>query len=404
VIQKPKGTRDFFKQEASLRFELTSSFIEFAQKIGFTALEVPTFEDSQLFKRSAGTTSDIAQKELFYLASQKERGYALRPELTAGVVRALIEKGLKSMPKPVNVYTVGSVYRYEKPQKGRYREFTQFDLNSFQNKNPLFDAFLITATYRFLKDSVKSDLIVYINSLGSNQTKEKYAQKLLETFKKNKDLLCNDCQQRITKNPLRVLDCKAGCKDRVQNIPAITDYLTEEEKKYFKEVTDFLNKNDIEYKIDPMLIRGLDYYTSIIFEVALKSDASRASVVCGGGRFDGLVEKLGGPTIEAIGLGIGLDRVVDSTKIEKEEVEKDFLVSPLSLQYSALSYEIALNLLLNGRSIEVANNYGLQENIGYALKNNFKNIIIVGEETKKGSVVIKDLKKNKQDLVKISSL
>ena len=403
MIQKAKGTRDFFGQEAVLRYNLITFFVDFAQKLGFVPLDTPIFESTELFKRSVGSTSDIVQKELFYLDSDSKKAYALRPELTAGVVRALIEKGIKSMPKPINVYTVGSVYRYEKPQKGRYREFIQFDLNSFRDQEPLFDAFLIASAYRLLTESIGCELKVYLNSLGSVQTKQKYSQSLLEKLSKNKDILCKDCQARLVRNPLRILDCKAGCKDKVGAIKPISDFLTKEEKHYFNEVTSFLDDTGVKYELDPTLMRGLDYYTSIIFEIALESDKSRSSVICGGGRFDNLVSSLGGPTVGAIGLGIGLDRLAEKITTKNKPPQKDFFISPISKTYLKISYKLAINLS-KSKSISIANSYNLQDSLNYALKNNFKNIIIVGEETKDNMVVIKNLINNTQKKVKIDSL
>ena len=403
-MQKPKGTRDFVGSDSISREKITSSFINFAQNLGFMPVDTPIFEKSELFERSAGSTSDIVQKELFYLSSDKDDRFALRPELTAGVVRALIEKGIKSMPKPVDVYTVGNVYRYEKPQKGRYREFTQYDLNSFGNKSPYLDAYLISSTVNFIEKIINQKIVVYINSLGSNKTKELYAKKLLETLKNNTGKLCNDCKKRIEKNPLRILDCKAGCKNSFDNLITIDKFYTDNEKQYFREVTDFLTTGSVEYRIDPYLMRGLDYYTSIIFEFTLKNDITRSGVLCGGGRFDNLVENLGGPQINAVGLGIGLERLIDNMKDTRDVSDRSSLIAPVSKKFVKKSYEICLLLISKGESAQVSPSTNLQNSLSFALKNNFKKVIIVGDETERGNIIVKDLKNNSQEEIDLSQL
>ena len=404
VMQKPKGTRDFVGSESILREKITSLFIDFARNLGFTSIETPVFEKSELFERSVGKTSDIVQKELFYLSSKKNERFALRPELTAGVVRALIERGIKSMPKPINIYTVGNVYRYEKPQKGRYREFRQYDLNSFGEKNPYFDGYFIASAVKFIEKIINKKIVVYINSLGSGKTKELYAQTLLKTLKDNTDKLCDDCKSRITKNPLRVLDCKANCKDFFSDLITIDKFYTGDEKQYFKMVTDFLSTASIKFKIDPYLMRGLDYYTSIVFEFTVLDDTSRSSVLCGGGRFDNLVGNLGGSQTDAVGLGIGLERLLDNMKDIPDIKNKSLLIAPVSEDFVKKSYEICLSLISKGRSAQVSTTTNLQSSFSFALKNNFKKLIIVGDETASGRVAVKDLKSKSQKTVNLSGL
>lgn len=363
----------------------------------------PIFEEVGLFKRAVGETSDIVQKELFYLKGDDAK-YALRPELTAGVVRALIDGGLKAMPKPVNVYTVGSVYRYEKPQKGRYREFTQFDLNSFGEQNAFADAYFIASVYGFLCSAIGSDVKVYLNTLGSPQTKQAFATKLTDAIGQNTDKLCSDCKTRASLNPLRVLDCKLNCKENIENAPKITDYLSDDEKEYFAKLTEFLKNNDVNFEIDTNLMRGLDYYTSAVFEITMIEDSSRSAVLSGGGRFDGLVAQLGGPEIGAIGVGLGLDRIVENAKGLSSKKCCEYIICPVSGDFDKAAYEVALQLNQKGRSARVSTAYNLKSSLSDALKSDCKYAIIVGEETKGGKIIVKDLKKNSQEEVSIKEL
>ncbi len=401
--QKPRGTRDFLSDEALVREQITSAFISFAQKIGYVPCQPPIFEEVGLFKRAVGESSDIVQKELFYLKGDEEK-YALRPELTAGVVRALIDGGLKSMPKPVNVYTVGSVYRYEKPQKGRYREFTQFDMNSFGEQNAFADAYFIASIYNFLKTTIGSEVIIYLNTLGSPDTKRKFSEKLIEAIGDSTNKFCPDCQARVSSNPLRILDCKLNCKEKIEGLPKISDYLSEDEKKYFDEVTSFLTENNVNFKADNELMRGLDYYTSLVFEITMPDDNSRSAVLAGGGRFDKLVAELNGPDIGAIGVGLGLDRIVENAERKDAKTKCEYIVCPVSNEFDRSAYTIALSLNTKGKSVRVSTAYNLKSSLADAVKSDCQYAVIVGEETKEDRVVLKDLKNNSQEKVLIKEL
>lgn len=403
MIQKPRGTRDFISNDALIREQITSAFISFAQNMGYSPCQPPVFEEVGLFKRAVGESSDIVQKELFYL-SDDEKKYALRPELTAGVVRALINSGLKSMPKPVNVYTIGSVYRHEKPQKGRYREFTQFDLNSFSEQNAFADAYFVASVYNFLKIITGSEVIVFLNTLGSPKTKQAFANKLVATIGDLVDKFCSDCQERISSNPLRVLDCKLNCKEKIKKAPQILNFLKEDEKKYFDNITNFLKKNNVNFNIDSELIRGLDYYTSLIFEITMPQDTSRSSVLAGGGRFDNLVRQLGGPQIGAIGVGLGLDRIAENAKSTKVRAECKYMICPVSSNFDQTAYTIAFSLNSKGKPVRVSTLYNLKSSLIEAVKSDCQYAIIVGEETKENKIILKDLKNSFQKKVSIEEL
>lgn len=405
MINKPRGTKDLLGLEALKKEELVLKLLNYAKGSGFIPLEVPTFEEKDLFIRSVGNETDIVQKELFLIANKSDKEYALRPELTAGNVRALIEAGLKSMPKPVKVYSQGNVFRYEKPQKGRYREISQLDMNIFGPKDPFSDAFSIASIYQFLKGVLDQDIIIYINSLGSRQTKDRYQNELREKAKENQAKLCVDCQKRSDSNPLRILDCKNKCIEALGEISSIAEFMDKSEKEYFETILDFFDNNNVNYETDNSLVRGLDYYTDVIFEIALIGDKERSSVVCGGGRFDNLVKDLGGFELGAFGFGIGLDRLLDiliDKKIEDQTKKIKLVATDQSKEKEA--YSLALKLLRVGIETEVEPKSGLSGGLEKALKAKATYLIIVGDEIKENKVSVKNLKTKKQELIDLADL
>jgi len=312
MIQKPRGTSDYLGSDFLERREIENKFVEFFTECGYQGLETPIFEQKNLFVRSVGEGTDIVSKELFDLEQKSDEVYSLRPEFTAGVVRCLIELGLKSMPLPVKVFSVGPCFRYERPQKGRKRQFNQLNLEVIGKASADIDAEFIVNIYQFLAEIGITGIKININSLGSSATRKQYSAIIKRFLLENKDGLCELCQSRIERNPLRVLDCKnPDCQNIVKNAPSILDSLTPEEKAYFDEVIEKLNSENVECNIDPSLVRGLDYYTGIIFEISSSSDEQRISSIGGGGRYDELIRELDGPDFPALGLGLGFERIIE---------------------------------------------------------------------------------------------
>lgn len=315
-IIKPRGTQDYFADEYLKRRDLENSFVDFFGKHrNYIGIETPIFEQRNLFVRSVGDETDIVQKELFDLEQKSDETYSLRPELTAGIARFLIESGiLKSMPKPINVFSVGPCFRYERPQKGRKRQFNQLDLESFGKESSADDAAFIADIAKYLNEIGLSSVTLNINSFGSSQTKSAYSAKLKGYLLDKKSQLCETCQARSEKNPLRVLDCKnTSCQEIVDQAPKIE--LEGEEKQYFDElITNLKEKLEPENKVivDEKLVRGLDYYTGAVFEFIAQGDESRMSSIGGGGRYNDLIAELGGPEMSAIGVGLGFERLVDT--------------------------------------------------------------------------------------------
>lgn len=406
MISKPRGTKDLLGQDALKKEGLVFNLINFAKNSGYIPLEVPMFEEKGLFIRSVGNETDIVQKELFLIGNKSDKEYALRPELTAGTVRALIEAGLKSMPKPVKVYTLGNVFRYEKPQKGRYREISQLDMNIFGSKDPFSDAFSIASAYQFLQNILDQNLTIYINSLGSKKTKDRYQNELRQKAEASKTKLCPECQQRSKLNPLRILDCKNNCKDILGEIKPIVDFMDESEKKYFDTIESLLKENQINFIVDNTLVRGLDYYTGVIFEIALENDKQRSSVICGGGRFDNLVKDLGGFDLGAFGFGVGIDRVLDiiKNKNDNNNINPTTVIVAAEERRQKETYSIALDLIKAEIGVNVEPKPGIKNGLDSALKLKSPFLIIVGDEIEDKKVSVKDLNKKKQELVNIEDL
>lgn len=315
MIQKPRGTQDYFADEFFSRRELENKFITFYTQKGYWGMETPIFEQKNLFVRTVGEETEIVQKELFDLEKKSDEIYSLRPEFTAGMIRSLIEKGIKSMPLPVKIMSVGPCFRYERPQKGRKRQFNQLDTELIGKKSPGIDAEYIASSVEFLSSVGVKNLVLTLNDFGSTESRLKYAG-TLNTYLKNSTGLCELCRNRVQRNPLRVLDCKdEKCRKIIKLGPKIVDCLTSDEKKYFDETVVALKellKGSLQpVLVDPFLVRGLDYYTGIVFEISVKGDESRMNSIGGGGRYDGLIRELGGPDMPAIGCGLGFERIVE---------------------------------------------------------------------------------------------
>lgn len=315
IIQKPRGTQDYFDGEFNLRRELEKKFFEFFALKGYKGLETPIFEQKNLFVRSVGEETDIVSKELFDLAKKSDEVYSLRPEFTAGVIRSLIELGVKSMPLPIKVLSYGACFRYERPQKGRKRQFNQLNIEMIGKKSAELDFEIISDSIEFLIFVGVKNPIVNLNTFGNIEAREKYSLKLKKYLKTSRGL-CDLCKKRTQTNPLRVLDCKnEQCQKVVAAGPEISDQLEVTEKQGFEKIVADLKskwKGKAEIAYAKSLVRGLDYYTGIVFELNAQGDESRVNSIGGGGRYDTLIKDLGGPDLPAIGYGLGFDRILEA--------------------------------------------------------------------------------------------
>ena len=314
-MQAPKGTKDMLPQDAYKWQYIEGVFRDVAKTYGIREIRTPMFEHTELFLRGVGDTTDIVQKEMYTFKDKGDRSVTLKPEGTASVVRSFIENRLFNEAQPTKLYYITPAFRYENVQKGRLRQFHQCGLEVFGSKEASMDAEVIAVAMDTLKKLGLKSLSLNINNLGCPTCRPKYNEALKQFLADNYDGLCDTCKTRFEKNPMRILDCKERkCHDITKNAPIILDYLCEECESHFTEVKEYLDILGLPYTIDPGIVRGLDYYTKTIFEI-LTTDFT----VCGGGRYDKLIEELGGPDMPAVGFGMGIERLIMT--LEREGIE-----------------------------------------------------------------------------------
>ena len=398
MIQKPKGTYDILGSESGEILYLKKLIESLMDKYNYKYYKTPTFEASELFHRGVGETTDIVNKETYDFKDRGDRNMTLRPEGTAGIVRCYIENKLYALGKPLKAWYLGSMFRYERPQAGRNREFMQFGLEAFGSSNPMIDAEVISIVVNLFKLLGLKGIKVNINSLGDKQSRENYRQALLDYFKPYLNDLCEDCQTRYAKNPLRILDCKIdGKKEIMKNAPKLTDYLNENSKRHFELVQKYLDSMDIEYVINPNIVRGLDYYTHTVFEVEANiKDFGSQNVLGAGGRYDHLVETLGGPDIPGVGFAIGIERLLLALKAENINISEEKNIDVYAFSTSSNEKPYMLNIVnilrMNGFDVEMDfMNRNIKNNFKQADKLNSKFIIIIGsDEVEKNIITLKN--------------
>ena len=321
MINKPRGTEDVLPKDSGLWQKVENIARETADIFGYKEIRTPVFESTELFQRGVGDTTDVVQKEMYTFEDKGGRSITLKPEGTACLVRSYIENSLYANPQPTKLMYIIPCFRYEKPQSGRLREFHQFGIECFGAENPTTDAEVISLASMFLKNAGVKNVKLNINSIGCPDCRGKYNESLKSYFNSNKGELCETCLERLEKNPMRILDCKSPvCSKIAENAPKMIDYLCEDCSNHFESVKARLDKMGIEYFVNSDIVRGLDYYTKTVFEFT--SDALGAqSTVCGGGRYSGLVEELGGKPAEGIGFAVGLERLILIIKSQNEDAE-----------------------------------------------------------------------------------
>lgn len=310
MINKPRGTEDILPSDSPLWQKIEQTAREICAAYGYGEIRTPVFEDTTLFQRGIGDTSDVVQKEMYTFEDKGGRSITLRPEGTASLVRSFIENSLYADPQPTKLFYLISCYRYEKPQSGRLREFHQFGIECFGGSSDAADAEIISLALSFFNKLGIKGLELKVNSIGCPECRKVYNQKLREYFEQYRDRLCDTCKTRLEKNPMRIIDCKSEiCSEIAKSAPRMIDHLCSDCREHLDNTLGYLNALGIEYSIDSSIVRGLDYYTRTVFEIT--SDALGAqSTVCGGGRYNGLVEELGGKPTEGIGFAVGLERLV----------------------------------------------------------------------------------------------
>lgn len=382
MIQKLKGTRDILPKEVETWQYIEEKAKELFEKYGYKEIRTPVIESLDLFQRGVGETTDVVQKEMYNFEDKGGRKIALRPEGTAGVVRAYIENGLSSEPSPIKLWYKMSMYRYENVQKGRQREFNQIGVELFGSDSYMADVEIIQMCNKFFEKLNIKDIELNINSIGCPKCREKYKEALKEYIRPNLDKYCATCKTRFEKNPMRILDCKEEtCKKLNQNAPRILDYLCEECKTHFENVKNALNELGVTYKVDSNIVRGLDYYTKTVFEFVSKIDGL---TVLGGGRYDGLAEELGGAKTPAIGFATGMERLIDVFKSNNIDLnlEKNMQVFVACLGDKANLFATKYVELLRDNGIYAEKDImgrSLKAQLKYADKKKAKFVLTIGD-------------------------
>lgn len=408
MITKQKGTYDIYGDLAKKRAYVDEILATLCEKYNYGYIETPVFEASELFHRGVGESTDMVKKETYDFQDRGERNITLRPEGTAGVVRWFIENKLYgNMTDPVKVFYNMKMYRYERPQSGRNREFTQWGFECFGSDDVMSDAEVISLAYNAYRLLGLDNVTIKINSLGDTESRNNYREALVEYFKPHINTLCEDCQERFEKNPLRILDCKVDHENEIlKNAPKTLDYLNEESKNRFEKLQTMLDMMDINYEIDTNLVRGLDYYNHVVFEVVLNDSYALG----GGGRYNGLVETLGGPSVPGVGFAMGYDRTILAMEENGVNIPINDSVDVYVLYVSETEKETASYLVqdlrLNGFIVET-------DTLGKSLKAQFKSvdrfnakyfIVLNDEDLKSNKVRIKDNKTKEEELVGINDL
>lgn len=408
--QAPKGTRDILPTEIYRWQYVEREFNKLCGSFGYREIRIPVFEHTELFQRGVGDTTDIVQKEMYTFNDKGGRSITLRPEGTAGVVRSYIENGMASLPQPVKLFYNITAYRYENVQKGRYREFRQFGAEAFGSAGPSVDVEIISLLSMFFERLGLKKTELNINSIGCPKCRTQYNEKLKEFFRPRLSQLCGDCRERFERNPLRIIDCKEpGCKKITAGAPALLDHLCGECGSHFEGLKAGLENMGIEYSVDPGIVRGLDYYTKTVFEFTSQNVGSQGTI-CGGGRYDGLVETCGGPPTPGIGFGLGVERLL----MELESQDIQIKEPPLMDIYIATMGEKAANfgqqLVYKLRSHHVGAETdlmcrSLKSQMKYADKKGFSHTVVIGgNEMESGKAVLKDMKTGERKDVSLDSI
>ncbi|WP_342278027.1 histidine--tRNA ligase [Spiroplasma endosymbiont of Nephrotoma flavescens] len=409
----PRGTNDILPIQSKQRYQLQQILRDIVKKYNYEEISTPIFEQYELFQRTVGVNSDIVSKEMFNFQDKKGRELALRPENTAPIVRAVIENKLVDvLGLPLKLFYYGHMFRYERPQRGRQRQFTQFGVEVFGKKTIYLDAEIICLAMDIVKSLKINNIFLKINFLGAKATQNKY-QQILKTFLQDMSTtLCEDCQRRITKNTLRVLDCKID--QNIKNLPIISETYSVEEKEYFTRLIKLLDNLKVKYEIDSKLVRGLDYYNDTVFEIiSLEKGVEGQNTLIGGGRYDNLVEELSKnqKSVPAIGFAIGIERLLNATENHSDFIKKMLpLVDVYIIALTATGYELATNVLLTLRSNNFISdmdyeqrNIKAQFNVVSKLDCRF--VIIIGDsEVKESNLTIKNQETKVEEKISINEL
>lgn len=412
AIRKPKGTQDFLPEQIGNWHFIEQYMRDICKTYGFNEIRTPVFEDTKLFLRGIGETTDVVQKEMYTFSTgdHTDQTFTLRPENTASAVRAYLENKVYGKEGLTKWFYIGPMFRHDKPQAGRYRQFHQFGAEVLGSQSPVVDSEVICMILQLLRSFGLQDLNVEVNSVGCPNCRPTYREKLIAFFEPKKEQLCPDCQERLYKNPLRILDCKnETCKDLSVGAPEIHEHLCTECHDHFEEVKTLLDAANVQYNLNPRLVRGLDYYTKTAFEVQY-TPLGAQSAVAGGGRYDGLVEQLEGPSTPAIGFAMGMERLL--LALEKQNLLPEPAVDPsvfvvalgdaakveaFKIVQSVREHYIPCEMDGQGKSMKAQ--------LKYANKINAKYVIILGDdELANGEAIVRFMETSEQETVPLSTI
>ncbi len=410
-FQAPKGMRDILPEEQIYWDKIEQTIKNLADAYGFKLINTPILEDSELFIKGTGIYTDIVEKEMYSLRTKGGDKLSLRPEFTPAIIRAYLENGLSSLPHPVKLYSIGPIFRYERPQKGRYRQSYQANFEIIGEKDPILDAQLIQLSFSINNALGLKNLITQINSIGCTKCRPIYKKAIMSFYRKRKKELCSNCQKRYQQNPLRLLDCKEKkCVQIAEQAPPIIDYLCEDCHNHFKNVLEYLDELEIPYILNSHLVRGLDYYNKTVFEIWPEDEERRQIALAGGGRYDKLVKLLGGKDTPAVGFAIGLDRAVNQMKEKGVKVPLKSRPLIFLAQLGDLGKKKSLKLFEDLRKAGLKTISSLSQNtitsqLKIANRLQVRFTLILGQkEALDKTIIIKDMLSGSQEIIPLEKV
>ena len=406
----PRGTKDIMPADVAAWRYLEDTMRKVCAQYGYKEIRTPVFEHTELFLRGIGETTDVVEKEMYTFTDRGERSLTLRPENTASAVRAYIEHKLYAEPAPTKLFYIGPMFRYDRPQAGRYRQFHQFGIEALGIQGPNIDAEIILLAVQILQSLGLKDLKLKINSVGCPNCRPGHREKLQEFFKPNFDQLCKDCKSRYDRNPLRLLDCKnPNCQELGVGAPSLEECLCDECKTHFDGLKELLTAAGVDFEVDHNLVRGLDYYTKTAFEIQYKPLGAQ-SAVCGGGRYDGLIEEVGGPATPGIGFAMGMERVLLALESQNllpaaDDAMDVFIVCPKKENFT-LAFKTAIELRRAGLKVDYDfQGRSMKAQMKAANRVQAKYVLIFGEdEVARGQVVLRNMANSEQNEIAISDI
>ena len=413
VITMPRGTQDILPEESKKWQYIEDKLRKISDSFCYEEIRTPMFESTELFSRGVGDTTDIVQKEMYTFMDKGNRSITLRPEGTAGTVRSYIENKLFAKTiQPQKLYYVGPMFRYERKQKGRYRQFVQYGVEVIGEESPKIDAEVISLAYNIYKSFGIENIKVSINSLGNPEERQAYNEALVKHFEPRINEFCEDCNNRLYKNPMRILDCKVDAEhELIKNAPKLLEYLGEESKQYFAEVLRHLDALGVKYEVDHNLVRGLDYYTHTAFEIMIDNPEVELKTLCGGGRYNGLIKLLDGPEDKkGIGFALSIERLLLALESENIELPIDNTIDAFVVAMGEKAGDAGVKLTNDLRlaGFKVQSDYfdkKMKAQMKLAVRYNAKFSIIIGDsELENGQYVVKDMKTYDQENVEFDNI